>query len=162
DLRSCESWGSISYIGRDACPPCASRPIFMPRDDRVPWSGSARFVPIAPPLSSGKLAPCAAGRVVRWRAAGSRGQITPSALFARPPAAQRRSGVQGPDGLAAASEDTTDEAASGRTRARAVADAAQEWRDRLVALSGASALSDVSLLGEAVIDLTAAHPSGIA
>lgn len=47
-------------------------------------------------------------------------------------------------------------------RERAVEDAAQEWRDRLIALSGASALSDVGLLGEAVIDLTAAHPSGIA
>ncbi len=57
----------------------------------------------------------------------------------------------------------TDEAAAGRAaRARAVDDAAQQWRERLIALSGASALSDVSLLGEAVIDLTAAHPSGIA
>ena len=47
-------------------------------------------------------------------------------------------------------------------RSRAVDDAAQLWRERLIALSGESALSDVALLGDAVIDLTAAHPSGIA
>ncbi len=91
--------------------------------------------------------------------------MAPSALFARPPAAPRRGGGQGPVGLAARRDDdeSVDEVATTRTpRERAVEDAAQEWRDRLIALSGASALSDVSLLGEAVIDLTAAHPSGIA
>jgi len=92
--------------------------------------------------------------------------MTPSALFARPPAGHRRSGGQGPVGLVAAPRagaETTDDAGTGRTaRARAVDGAAQQWRDRLIALSGASALSDVALLGQAVIDLTAAHPSGIA
>lgn len=47
-------------------------------------------------------------------------------------------------------------------RTHTVDDAAQLWRERLIALSGESALSDVSMLGDAVIDLTAAHPSGIA
>lgn len=89
--------------------------------------------------------------------------MTPSALFARPPAAHRRSGVQGPVGLPRRDDADTDDATAARTaRARAVDDAAQQWRERLVALSGASALSDVGMLGEAVIDLTAAHPSGIA
>src|SRR5690606_22307166 len=91
--------------------------------------------------------------------------MAPSALFARPPAAPRRSGGQGPVGLAARrdADESGGEVVTGRTaRERAVEDAAQERRDRLIALSGASALSDVGLLGEAVIDLTAAHPSGIA
>src|SRR5690625_7397667 len=47
-------------------------------------------------------------------------------------------------------------------RVRAVEAAAEAWRNELVALGGQSPLSDVGLLGEAVIDLTAAHPSGIA
>src|SRR5699024_3958769 len=92
--------------------------------------------------------------------------MTPSALPARPSGAPRRAGGAAPVGLAASRggdvEPSDDAAASRATRARAVDDAAQQWRERLVALSGASALSDVSLLGEAVIDLTAAHPSGIA
>ncbi|WP_324650595.1 hypothetical protein [Georgenia sp. H159] len=91
--------------------------------------------------------------------------MTPSALFARPPAAHRRAGGQGPVGLTAPEDDSdaADGPATSRTaRARAVEGSAQQWRERLIALSGASALSDVSLLGEAVIDLTAAHPSGIA
>src|SRR5690606_38442403 len=40
--------------------------------------------------------------------------------------------------------------------------AADRWREDLVELGGASTLSDLTLLGEAIIDLTAAHPSGIA
>ncbi|MBD5786589.1 hypothetical protein IF650_10385 [Cellulosimicrobium terreum] len=36
------------------------------------------------------------------------------------------------------------------------------WRTALVELAGGSTLADVSLLGDAVVDLTAAHPSGIA
>lgn len=43
-----------------------------------------------------------------------------------------------------------------------VATLVSEWRDALVARSGASALADVDLLGEAQLDLSAAHPSGIA
>ena len=89
--------------------------------------------------------------------------MAPSAISARPPAASRRPGAPGLAGLARRDDADSAEGGDARTtRARAVDDAAQEWRDRLVALSGASALSDVSLLGAAVIDLTAAHPSGIA
>ncbi|WP_152816343.1 DNA helicase, partial [Georgenia subflava] len=47
-------------------------------------------------------------------------------------------------------------------RAAAVDDAAARWHRSLVALGGASTLADMTLLGDAVIDLTAAHPSGIA
>ncbi|GAB4086417.1 helicase [Myceligenerans cantabricum] len=36
------------------------------------------------------------------------------------------------------------------------------WRAGLVELAGGSSLADVGLLGEAVIDLSAAHPSGVA
>ncbi|WP_447925676.1 DNA helicase [Georgenia muralis] len=47
-------------------------------------------------------------------------------------------------------------------RAALVARAAATWRESLVRLGGASTLADITLLGDAVIDLTAAHPSGIA
>ncbi len=40
--------------------------------------------------------------------------------------------------------------------------AAEVWRAALVARSGTSALSDVDRLGDALLDLSAAHPSGIA
>lgn len=43
-----------------------------------------------------------------------------------------------------------------------VADAVARWRSSLVALAGDSSLADVRLLGDAVVDLTAAHPSGTA
>ncbi|RPF19885.1 hypothetical protein [Myceligenerans xiligouense] len=36
------------------------------------------------------------------------------------------------------------------------------WRAGLVELAGSSSLTDIGLLGEAVIDLSAAHPSGVA
>lgn len=49
-----------------------------------------------------------------------------------------------------------------RTSAELVADAVMDWRRTLVSLAGDSSLADVSLLGDAVLDLTAAHPSGIA
>ncbi|MEE6273162.1 hypothetical protein V2J56_07360 [Georgenia sp. MJ206] len=52
--------------------------------------------------------------------------------------------------------------AGASARARAVDAAAEGWREDLVELGGASTLSDVTLLGDAIIDLTAAHPSGIA
>ncbi|WP_413451319.1 hypothetical protein AA0Y32_16820 [Georgenia phoenicis] len=84
--------------------------------------------------------------------------MTPSPLFARPPGGHRRGGGQGPVGVVGGQPAEPDTG----TRARTVEDAAQQWRERLVALSGVSALSDVTMLGEAVIDLTAAHPSGIA
>ncbi|GAA4421353.1 hypothetical protein GCM10023169_14190 [Georgenia halophila] len=47
-------------------------------------------------------------------------------------------------------------------RTEVVDQAATAWRERLVELGGASTLADLTLLGDAVIDLTAAHPSGIA
>jgi hypothetical protein len=43
-----------------------------------------------------------------------------------------------------------------------VADAVRRWRTGLVEQVGDSTLADVGLLGEAIIDLTAAHPSGVA
>ncbi|WP_418606102.1 hypothetical protein [Georgenia sp. SUBG003] len=46
--------------------------------------------------------------------------------------------------------------------AAAVEKALAGWRRSLVQLGGASTLADITLLGDAVIDLTAAHPSGIA
>jgi len=49
-----------------------------------------------------------------------------------------------------------------RTSAELVADAVVDWRSTLVSLAGDSSLADVSLLGDAVLDLTKAHPSGIA
>ena len=88
--------------------------------------------------------------------------MTPSPLFARPPAGPRRSGGPGPVGVVAGRSESSEPEAASTDRARTVEDAAQQWRERLVALSGASALSNVGMLGEAVIDLTAAHPSGIA
>ncbi|WP_265522612.1 hypothetical protein [Oerskovia flava] len=48
------------------------------------------------------------------------------------------------------------------TDAELVDHAVERWRQGLVELAGGSSLADVGLLGEAVVDLTAAHPSGIA
>ncbi|WP_255371739.1 hypothetical protein [Cellulosimicrobium sp. CUA-896] len=48
------------------------------------------------------------------------------------------------------------------TTAELVEEAVGRWRAGLVRLAGGSSLADVSLLGDAVVDLTAAHPSGIA
>ena len=48
------------------------------------------------------------------------------------------------------------------TTAETVAAAIDRWRSTLVSLAGGSTLADVGLLGDAVLDLTAAHPSGIA
>ncbi|MCK6211102.1 hypothetical protein KZX45_11160 [Georgenia sp. EYE_87] len=47
-------------------------------------------------------------------------------------------------------------------RAATVEAAVAGWRRSLVQLGGTSTLADLTLLGDAVIDLTAAHPSGIA
>ncbi len=43
-----------------------------------------------------------------------------------------------------------------------MADAARNWRAALSELSGSSALWDVRALGDALVDLTSAHPSGVA
>ncbi|MCB2176863.1 MAG: DNA helicase [Actinomycetales bacterium] len=48
------------------------------------------------------------------------------------------------------------------TTADLVAGAVRGWRDALLDAAGESALSDVERLGEAQLDLSAAHPSGIA
>lgn len=48
------------------------------------------------------------------------------------------------------------------TAADLVATAARTWRAGLASAAGASALADVTALGDAQLDLTAAHPSGIA
>lgn len=53
-----------------------------------------------------------------------------------------------------ASDETGVEAMVERATAR--------WRAGLVELAGGSSLADIGLLGDAVVDLTAAHPSGIA
>ena len=43
-----------------------------------------------------------------------------------------------------------------------MAEAIETWRQELLELAGGSALWDIDSLGEAIIDLTGAHPSGIA
>jgi len=43
-----------------------------------------------------------------------------------------------------------------------VAAAVVDWRGTLVAQSGSSSLSDITMLGEASLDFSAAHPSGVA
>jgi hypothetical protein len=48
------------------------------------------------------------------------------------------------------------------TPAEQVEAAASRWRGALVDMVGGSSLTDVGLLGEAVVDLSAAHPSGVA
>ncbi len=48
------------------------------------------------------------------------------------------------------------------TTGELVEDAVRSWRASLVELAGGSSLADIGLLGDAVIDLTAAHPSGVA
>ena len=48
------------------------------------------------------------------------------------------------------------------TAAELVANAVATWRSTLVEAAGGSSLADVGLLGEASLDLSAAHPSGIA
>jgi len=48
------------------------------------------------------------------------------------------------------------------TTADLVDEAVVRWRAGLVELAGGSSLADVALLGDAVVDLTAAHPSGVA
>ncbi|MBD8079015.1 hypothetical protein IF651_08095 [Cellulosimicrobium arenosum] len=48
------------------------------------------------------------------------------------------------------------------TTAELIEASVASWRAALVELAGGSTLADVSLLGDAVVDLTAAHPSGLA
>ena len=48
------------------------------------------------------------------------------------------------------------------TRAEAVEQATRQWQERLSAMGGASALRDIDLLADATLDLSAAHPGGMA
>lgn len=71
-----------------------------------------------------------------------------------------------------AADDTTGPSADQRTSApvlveppspsEKIASASATWRAALVEAAGGSTLADVELLGEAALDLSAAHPSGIA
>ncbi|WP_024285464.1 ATP-binding protein [Cellulomonas sp. KRMCY2] len=69
----------------------------------------------------------------------------------------------GPDGTdAPTSEGTAPVAVPRPTAAQLLDHARDEWRAALVARAGDSALADVDRLGDAQLDLSAAHPSGIA
>ncbi|MCF4119854.1 hypothetical protein L1785_02570 [Antribacter sp. KLBMP9083] len=75
-----------------------------------------------------------------------------------------------PAELSAALSDQNPQAAGDLTAAEAAEppkagpldEAITGWRASLVRLAGGSSLTDIGLLGEAVIDLSAAHPSGVA
>ncbi|MHB1289698.1 DNA helicase [Georgenia sp.] len=102
--------------------------------------------------------------------------MTPPGFFSRGgvarrrnvPADQDRPGRPGPAGSSsseperAASESRETRASVPASRAAVVTEATAKWRAALVDLGGSSTLTDMNLLGEATIDLTAAHPSGIA
>ncbi|NOV99490.1 hypothetical protein [Isoptericola chiayiensis] len=53
-------------------------------------------------------------------------------------------------------------APAGPTTSSPMVDAVRQWRAGLVEMVGGQSLADVGLLGEAVVDLSAAHPSGVA
>ena len=53
-------------------------------------------------------------------------------------------------------------APKGPSREKRVAAAAERWAEDLRSLGAASTLADMGLLGEAILDLTTAHPGGIA
>ncbi|SPT54231.1 Uncharacterised protein [Actinomyces bovis] len=48
------------------------------------------------------------------------------------------------------------------TRLERIDTALERWRDELLDLGGVAAASDITMLDEGVVDLTAAHPSGLA
>ncbi|HWV76073.1 MAG TPA: hypothetical protein VN027_02060, partial [Isoptericola sp.] len=102
------------------------------------------------------------------------------------PAAPDPSPRTGADGGPAAGADTTDDTPARDTGARqdprpaagpgadgrresassaaaaSVEAATRRWRASLVEMVGGSSLSDVGLLGEAIVDLSKAHPNGVA
>ncbi|TDE94100.1 hypothetical protein EXU48_11680 [Occultella glacieicola] len=80
--------------------------------------------------------------------------MTPPVRFPLPGGRKASSAPQPPEVEPTAPEPTA--------RERAVSGAAAQWRNRLADLAGGSALWDVDALGDALVDLTAAHPSGIA
>ncbi len=51
---------------------------------------------------------------------------------------------------------------AGPTTTTPLVDAVRRWRAGLVETAGGAGVADVGLLGEAVVDLSAAHPSGVA
>jgi len=67
-----------------------------------------------------------------------------------------------PAGAGPAAEDRAPAVVRPRPTSELVAIAVQRWRETLVTLAGPSSLTDVELLGEACLDLSGAHPSGIA
>ncbi|CAM3438300.1 hypothetical protein OCAE111667_09980 [Occultella aeris] len=79
--------------------------------------------------------------------------MTPPVRFPLPGGRKAAPAPQPPD------EETAPEPTA---RERTVAEATAQWRNRLADLAGGSALWDVDALGDALVDLTAAHPSGIA
>ncbi|NLF03707.1 MAG: hypothetical protein GX593_01655, partial [Actinomycetales bacterium] len=72
----------------------------------------------------------------------------------------RAGGPEGPSGT----DDTRDEAVvvSAPHVSELVDATLVDWRGALVAQSGSSSLSDIELLGDAGLDFSAAHPSGVA
>ncbi|MBX9243678.1 hypothetical protein ICW40_02520 [Actinotalea ferrariae] len=76
--------------------------------------------------------------------------------------APERRHAPGPDGGRPGSGAAAPVAVPPLTTAQLVDRVRDEWRARLVARGGHSALADVDRLGDAQLDLSAAHPSGIA
>ena len=70
----------------------------------------------------------------------------------------------GAPGAAAQTDDGAGpaEADAGATRAERVEELLESWRAELVDLGGVASLDDITVLDSAVVDLTAAHPSGLA
>ncbi len=68
----------------------------------------------------------------------------------------------GPDGADARLERSTPTLVDPMTPAQLVSRAVGTWRSSLAARAGASSLADISLLGDAMLDLSATHPSGVA
>lgn len=81
------------------------------------------------------------------------------------PARSSDQGPVGPDGVtggSGASDEPRPQAVRPPDPAELVARAAAQWRAALVDRAGYSALADVERLGDAQLDLSAAHPSGLA
>ena len=68
----------------------------------------------------------------------------------------------GPNEGHSAQERTTPTLIEPATTAQLVERAVSAWRANLAARAGASSLADITLLGDAVLDLSNAHPSGVA
>jgi hypothetical protein len=94
--------------------------------------------------------------------------VQPAGRTPAPGEAEVRTPATGTDPVQPAEADATDQAASGPvlveppSAEELVAGSTSTWRAALVEAAGGSTLADVELLGEAALDLSAAHPSGIA